>query len=129
MKFEFYMLADYLHSVTKPDRKLSFNEKLKWSGLMLVLFYILGSIIVWGVDHSRIAQFEFLEIVFGSILGSLITLCIGPIVTASLILQLLVGSKILSWDTKTPEGKEKFQGTQKILAIAFSILEAAAYVL
>ncbi len=129
MAFQLYKLADYLPSVTKPDRKLSFNEKLKWSALMLVLFYTLGSIIVWGVDHSRIAQFEFLEIVFGSKFGSLITLGIGPIVTASIILQLLVGSKILSWDTKTPEGKMKFQGTQKILAITFSILEAVAFVL
>ena len=126
---DLYKLADYLPSVKKPEHKPNFKEKIMWSGLMLILFYVLGSIIVWGVDSSRIAQFEFLEIVFGSKFGSLITLGIGPIVTASIILQLLVGSKILSWDTKTPEGKAKFQGTQKILAIAFSILEAAAYVL
>ena len=128
-RMEIYKLADYLPSVIKPEHKISFGEKIKWTALMLVLFYVLGSIIVWGVDTSRIAQFEFLEIVFGSKFGSLITLGIGPIVTASIILQLLTGSKILNWDTKTPEGKAKFMGTQKILAISFCILEGAAYVL
>jgi preprotein translocase subunit SecY len=58
----------------------------------------------------------------------LITLGIGPLVTASIILQLLVGSKIINWDTKSEEGKAKFMGTQKILTIAFSFIEAAAYV-
>ncbi len=129
VNMEIYKLAEYLPSVTKPEQKLNLKDKLKWTGLMLAVFYILGSIIVWGVDTSRIAQFQFLEIIFGSKFGSLITLGIGPIVTASIILQLLVGSKILNWDTKTPEGKQKFMGTQKILAILFSLLEAAAYVL
>jgi len=118
-----------LPSVIKPEQKLTFREKIKWTGLILIAFYLLGSIFVYGVNPDAVAQFEFLEIVFGSKFGSLITVGIGPIVTASIILQLLVGSEILKWDTKTPEGKAKFTGTQKILAILFCILESAAYVL
>ena len=121
-------IGSYLPSVTKPIGKLTLKEKLKWTGIILVLFFGLGQITVWGVDSGAIARFEFLEIVFGSRFGSLITLGIGPIVTASIILQLLVGSKILNWDTKTKEGKEKFTATQKVLAIFFSFFEAIAYV-
>ena len=129
LNFDFASLADLLPSVNKPELKLTFNEKMKWTGIILLLFYVLGSVTVWGVDSTAIARFEFLEIVFGSKMGSLLTLGIGPIVTASIILQLLVGSNVLNWDTKTTEGKKKFMAAQKLLAIAFCIFEGAAYVL
>jgi preprotein translocase subunit SecY len=121
-------IASKLPAVAAPDRKLTFKEKIKWTAIVLVVYLAMGSIIVWGVDPNAVSQFEFLEIVFGSKFGSLITLGIGPIVTASIILQLLVGSKILNWDTKSEEGKAKFMGVQKILAISFSFIEGAAYV-
>jgi preprotein translocase subunit SecY len=126
---DFASLAEMLPSITKPELKLNFSDKIKWTGIILLLFYLLGSITVWGISSTAVAQFAFLEIVFGSKMGSLLTLGIGPIVTASIILQLLVGSKVVNWDTKTTEGKRKFMGAQKILAILFCIFEAAAYVL
>ena len=127
--FDLAGLGTKFPAVLKPEQKLNLKEKLVWTSAILVLFYILGSINAWGVDSTALARFEFLEIVFGSKFGSIITLGIGPIVTASIILQLLVGSKILNWDTKTPEGKAKFMGMQKLLAVAFAFIEAAAYVL
>ncbi|MBL7160041.1 MAG: preprotein translocase subunit SecY [Candidatus Aenigmarchaeota archaeon] len=122
-------IAGFLPSVTKPERRLTLNQKLKWTILILLAFFLLGSITCWGVDSSAVARFEFLEIVFGSKFGSLITLGIGPIVTSSIILQLLVGSKIINWDTKTELGKTKFTTAQKLLTFAFCIFEAIAYVL
>ncbi len=122
-------LYQRLPSVAKPEQKLTLRDKAMWTGIMLVLYFLLGSVLVWGVNPSAVSRFEFLEIVFGSRFGSLITLGIGPIVTASIILQLLVGSKIIDWDLKTAEGKEKFTGSQKLLGIAFSFIEGIAYVL
>jgi preprotein translocase subunit SecY len=46
---------------------------------------------------------------------------------ASIILQLLVGSKIINIDTSTPEGKKFFQGVQKLLVFGFVIFEAVVY--
>ncbi len=126
--FDLAKIGEKFPSVIKPIHKLTLKEKLKWSFLILVLYFIMGSILVWGINPDAVARFEFFEIVFGSQMGSLITLGIGPIVTASIILQLLVGSKILNWDTNSKEGKEKFMGTQKILAISFCIIQAVAYV-
>ena len=60
--------------------------------------------------------------------GSILTLGIGPIVTASIVLQLLVGAKILKLDLSQHEHKAMFQSTQKILAIVFTIFEAAILV-
>ena len=115
--------------VESPQKRLTFKEKLKWTGIILILYYAMSQIIVWGVDQEAVARFEFLEIVLGSAMGSLITLGIGPIVTASIILQLLNGSGILKWDTNTEEGRMIFMGTQKILAMLFCFFEAIAFVI
>lgn len=122
-------IASFIPSIKEPIQKLTFKEKAKWTLIILVLFFVLGSITVYGVNSSAIARFEFLEIVFGSRFGSIITLGIGPIVTASIILQLLVGSKIINWDLNDEDDKKKFSSTQKILTISFCFIEAIAYVI
>ena len=79
-----------LPEVTPPtQRRLSFKEKLKWTGLILVLFFILGMIPLFGLDPGFVNQFEYLQIILASKFGSIISLGIGPIVTASIVLQLL----------------------------------------
>jgi preprotein translocase subunit SecY len=126
--FDWVNLAEGIPTVISPVRKLTFRENGKWTLAILVLFFVLGSITVWGINPDAVSQFEFLEIVFGSRFGSLITLGIGPIVTASIILQLIVGSGIIKWDQSTEEGKKKFSAAQKLLTIAFCFIEAIAYV-
>ena len=110
------------------QKKLSFKEKLKWSGIILVLFFILGMVPLFGLGEHQLQQFEQLAIILGASFGSIISLGIGPIVTASIVLQLLNGSGIIKFDLTTTEGKKRFQGTQKLLAVFFIIFEAAIYV-
>ncbi|MBI5347454.1 MAG: preprotein translocase subunit SecY [Candidatus Aenigmarchaeota archaeon] len=117
-----------LPSITDPKVHLNFKKRLIWTAVILLLFIILGQITVYGVSRTAQERFQFLEMILGSKMGSLITLGIGPIVTASIILQLLVGSKIIPWNLRTQEGKIKFQGTQKLLTVFFCIFEAVAYV-
>ena len=60
--------------------------------------------------------------------GTLMELGIGPIVTASMIVQLLVGAKIIYVDQKSREQKELLGSAQKLLAIFIALFEALAYV-
>ncbi len=117
-----------LPGIAEPKTHVSFKSRLKWTGIILLLFLILGQISLYGISTVAKQQFQFFDIVLGSSMGSLMTLGIGPIVTASIILQLLVGSKIIPWNLRDPDGRKKFQGTQKLLVIFFTIFEAAAYV-
>ena len=48
--------------------------------------------------------------------------------SASIILQLLVGGKIINLDLSKHEDKAFFQGTQKLLAIIFTLFEASVLV-
>ena len=110
------------------QKKLSFKEKLKWTLIILVIFFVLGMIPLFGLDPQNQFTFEILEVILGAKFGSLVSLGIGPIVTASIVLQLLNGSGIMKFDLTTHEGKKRFQGVQKILAIFFIAFEAAIYV-
>ncbi len=126
LKDIFYNLPE----VKKPiEKKLSFNVKLKWTIIVLLSFFVLANISLYGVSKGFLDRFEFLEVILGTDFGSIISLGIGPIVMASIILQLLVGSGILNIDTKTEEGKKFFQGLQKLGVLFFILFEALVYVL
>lgn len=101
-----------------------------WTFAGLLIFFALGQIFPIGVDplNLRIQQFQQLEILLGSKIGSLITAGIGPIVLASIFLQLAVGAGLLNMDQSNPESRKMFQGAQKLLAIVLSFLEAGIYV-
>lgn len=122
-------IAKFLPTVEKPTYKQTFNKKLVWTGIALILYVTLSYISVYGLKRTNYQQFTFLEVVMGSKFGSLMTLGIGPIVTAGILLQLLVGSKIINWDMSKPEGRSKFQTWDKLLAIILAFVEGAAYVL
>lgn len=129
MPFDIKNILYNLPEVKKPiEKKLSFNIKLKWTLIILAAFFIMANIQLYGLSYNALEQLEFLQLVFATQFGSIISLGIGPIVMSSIILQLLVGSGILSIDTKTEDGKRYFQGLQKIGVIFFIIFEAIVYV-
>jgi preprotein translocase subunit SecY len=115
--------------VKSPIQRLSFRDKLKWTGVILVLYFFLSQVTLFGLSPNAIDQFASLRAVFAGSFGSIITLGIGPIVSASIILQLLVGGKIINLDLSRHEDKALFQGTQKLLAIVFTLFEASVLVL
>lgn len=121
-------ILDNLPEVAKPQEKLTFNKKLIWTLLILVVFFALQLIPLYGLGANTLQTFELLSILFGSEFGSLISLGIGPLVTASIVLQLLNGSGIVKFDLQSNEGKARFRGTQKLLSIFFILFEAAIYV-
>lgn len=116
-----------LPGVAAPIQRLTFKAKLTWTAVILVLYFILSDMFVAGIDKTQVMQMQQLAALLGASFGTLMTLGIGPIVTASIILQLLVGSRVINWDLTTQRGKIMFQGTQKLLAFTFAFIEALAY--
>jgi preprotein translocase subunit SecY len=126
------MLRNFLNNlpeVRKPEKpKLSFKEKLKWTLIILIAFFVLSTISLYGLGANALQEFEQLSIILGANFGSIMSLGIGPIVTASIVLQLLSGSGILKIDMTTSDGKKFFQGLQKLLAFFFIVFEGFIYV-
>ncbi|OQX21585.1 MAG: preprotein translocase subunit SecY [Candidatus Altiarchaeales archaeon A3] len=129
MKLEFIRpFLKYIPEVKKPSRALPLKEKVLWVALVLGIFFVLGVIYPLGITETELNKsgFELMQIVFASQIGSLITVGIGPIVVASIMLQLLVGTGALELDLTRNEDKALFQGAQKILVVIFALLESAA---
>lgn len=129
------MILDYikplfsiLPEVKTPIHRQDFKEKLKWTAIVLVLYFFLTQVPLYGLSPLAVDQFAQMRAVMAGSFGSILTLGIGPIVTSSIVLQLLVGAKILKFDLSRHDDKALFQGTQKILAIVFTVFEAAVLV-
>ena len=123
-------IFQFIPEVTKPiEKKVDFKVKLKWTLIILVSFFVLANVSLFGLSENALSRFEYLAILLGTDFGSIISLGIGPIVMASIILQLLTGAGILNIDTNTTEGKRFFQGLQKLMVLFFIVFEALVYVL
>ena len=124
-------LKPILHLIPEvgaPQRPTSLPEKLMWTAVALVFFFTMYHIMAAGVKPT-VGGSDFLQVVTASRVGSLITVGIGPIVLASIFLQLFAGAKILNIDMSDPEQKRTFQGAQKLLAILLCFFEAAVFVI
>jgi len=123
-------IFNFIPEVKGPDeKKLGFNIKLKWTLIILISFFVLANIPLFGLSNNALEHFKYLAVLLATEFGSLISLGIGPIIMGSIILQLLVGSGIINIDTKTSEGRKFFQGIQKLLVFFFIIFESIVYVL
>lgn len=121
-------LTANLPEVKKPNYTVSTKEKILWTLGALVIFFVLGHIYPVGIDQIASSAFERLEILLGAKTGTLITTGIGPIVLASIFLQLAMGSGIIKLNMQNNEDKKYFQGLQKLLAIILAIVQSAVYV-
>ncbi len=123
-------LSQYLPEIKKPTKEVSFKEKMLWTIGALVIFFILANISLIGLDTSirQVQEILFAQTLLAGEMGKLITAGIGPIVMASIFLQLAMGAQILNFDLGTPEGKSKFQAVQKIFAVVLCFVQGFIYV-
>ncbi|MEM4389822.1 MAG: preprotein translocase subunit SecY [Candidatus Micrarchaeia archaeon] len=122
-------IVKQLPEVATPTKPLSLHERLTWVAIALVLFFVMYHIFPLGAIPQRGGQFEFIQIVTASRIGSLITTGIGPIILASIFLQLFVGAKMIEIDLTDPEQRKLFTGVQKLLAILLAFFEGGLYVM
>jgi preprotein translocase subunit SecY len=111
-------------AVQKPEVHVNFRSKMFWTVLCLILYFVLTNIMIYGVSGTVLDMFSSYRAIMAGASGSIMHLGIGPIVTASIILQLFVGAKIIKLDLTKKEDKAIYQGSQKVLVIAMIFIEA-----
>ncbi|MCX6694374.1 MAG: preprotein translocase subunit SecY, partial [Methanomicrobiales archaeon] len=112
-------------AVKSPEGHVHFKNKLIWTFGVLVLYFVLTNIPVFGLDPSSMDIFLYWRALLAGANGSIVHLGIGPIVTASIVLQLLKGADILRIDTSETRGQVMYMGLQKLLIFVMIIVEAA----
>lgn len=122
-------LTDRLPAVKRPEGHVHFRTKILWVILMLVFYFVMTNVFLYGLDQEgSLDLFAQYRAILAGAQGSLMHLGIGPIVTASIIMQLFVGAKIIRLDLTNEEDKAVYQGTQKFLVIVMILIEAVPQV-
>src|SRR5208283_2656199 len=118
-------LTTRMPAVTQPKGHVHFRTKLFWTLGILLLYFLLTNIYLFGVDQLTVIDlFHSYRAILAGAQGTLMHLGIGPIVTGSIIMQLFTGAKIINLDLTDDEDKGVYQGTQKVVVIAMIFIEA-----
>ncbi|MEM2937424.1 MAG: preprotein translocase subunit SecY [Candidatus Bathyarchaeia archaeon] len=127
----FKPMARFIPEIKAPERRVGFNEKLFWTAIALIIYLVMASEAcrLYGLPKEIQERFEPLRVIFASSRGTLMELGIGPIVTAGLILQLLVGSAMIECDMSKPEDRSLFTTASKVFAIILTGVQASAYII
>ena len=112
-------------AVKSPEGHVHFKNKLLWTLAILILYFALTNIPLFGLNPANQDLFAAWRALLAGASGSIIHLGIGPIVTASIVLQLLKGADILHIDTSETRGQVMYMGLQKILILVMIVIEAA----
>ncbi|MEM3055517.1 MAG: preprotein translocase subunit SecY [Candidatus Bathyarchaeia archaeon] len=127
----FKPVARFIPEIKAPERRVGFNEKLFWTAIALIIYLVMASEAcrLYGIPAEAEERLAPLRIIFASSRGTLMELGIGPIVTAGLILQLLVGSAMIECDMSKPEDRALFTTASKVFAIILTGVQASAYII
>ena len=126
----FKPIARFFPDIKPPDRKVAFNEKIFWTAIALIIYFVMAQVPLYGIGTAGLNDpLGSLRVIFASNRGTLMELGIGPIVTAGLILQVLAGSKMVNIDMSNPEDRSLFTSASKILSVVMTVFEASAYII
>lgn len=124
-----FLINRGIPTVERPKQRPSLKERMIWTGIVLFVYYLLSNIPLWGVPEARYDYLRELRLIFAGSFGSLIELGIGPIVTAGIVIELLVGSGIIGLDLTDPEDRRYFQAIQRVLSIVLIVVYSTFYVI
>ena len=122
--FALKRLVDVYPSITKPDGHVRFNSKLWTTTFVLIIYYAMTNVMIWGLSDATIDVFSSFRAIMAGASGSIMHLGIGPIVTGSIIMQLFAGAKIIKLDLGDSDDKQLYQGVQKILVLIMIPVES-----
>ena len=111
-----------LPAVKGPVGHIHLKSKLLWTLGILMLYLALANVPLFGLHPESRDLFEMYRTIMAGESGSLLLLGIGPIVTASIILQLFVGADIIKLNLSDPKDQAIFQGMQKTLVFVMIVL-------
>ena len=117
-------LVEHWPAIKKPKGHVHFRQKILWTGICLIMYYVLTQVLLYGVNPETLDMFAGYRAIIAGASGSIMHLGIGPIVTGSIIMQLFVGAKIIKLDLQKSEDKALYQGVQKVVIMLMIIVEA-----
>ncbi len=118
-------IGDRLPAVKRPEGHVHFRTKIMWVAVILILYFVMSNVYLWGLDQkSSLDIFAQYRTIMAGASGTILQLGIGPIVTASIIMQLFVGAKIIKLDLSNKKDKACYQSVMKVLVLVMILVES-----
>lgn len=116
--------------VEKPQARVPFREKILWTTCALLIYMVCSNLPLYGVQRAQTSDpFYWMRVILASNRGTLMELGVSPLVTTGMVMQLLVGAKILDVNLDNKEDRVLYTAAQKVVGLAVTAIEASAYVL
>ena len=122
-------ILNFIPNIKSPLGPLTFRDKLKWTAIIMCVYFVMFSTPAFGVNIAALNSplFAVINTIFAARIGTLVTVGIGPIVLSSIILQMLQGAGVLKIDMNDPSQKSRMQSIQKLAAMCIAIIEALIF--
>ncbi|KAL4855462.1 Protein transport protein Sec61 subunit alpha [Chlorella vulgaris] len=128
----FAPLQKFLPEVEEPSggKRVQFRDRLLYTLVCLAIFLVCSQLPLYGVKTTSGADpLYWARVIMASSRGTVMELGIGPTVTAGLIIQLLVGSKLLDVDTNVKSDRDLMKTAEHVLGLLITIGQAIVYVM
>ena len=114
--------------IERPKRRVPLKTKLVFTIALLILYFALGNIPLFGLSPESLDLFGRWRAIFAGQRFSLTALGVMPIINASIILQILAGPKIMKLDLTNPRDQAFYLNMQKLLIFIFAAFISLTYV-
>ena len=112
-----YLIRPIMHlipEVAKPSHNIKKQQKFIWTAIILFIFLICSQIPLYGIYKSEGSDpLHWMRVILASNRGTLMELGISPLVTSSMIMQVLAGTKIIEVDQSLKEDRKFYEAATK----------------
>jgi protein transport protein SEC61 subunit alpha len=100
--------------VPRPSHQIKKQQKIVWTAMILFIFLICSQIPLYGIYKSEGSDpLHWMRVILASNRGTLMELGISPLVTSSMIMQVLAGTKIIEVDQSLKEDRKFYEAATK----------------
>nr|AAM93970.1 PfSec61 [Griffithsia japonica] len=119
-----------LPEIEQPNKRVAFKEKVLWTAVTLFIYLVCCQIPLYGVKNTKASDplYFVRAVLAASNRGTLMELGISPIITSSMIMQFLAGTRIIQVDQSLKEDRALFSGAEKLMGLVICFVEAFMYV-
>jgi len=110
----FQPLMFLIPEVAKPKTEIKKQQKFVWTAIILFIFLICSQIPLYGIYKSEGSDpLHWMRVILASNRGTLMELGISPLVTSSMIMQVLAGTRIIEVNQTVSNDKALYEGVTK----------------
>lgn len=114
-----------LPQVQNPKRNTPLQEKLVWTLLAVLIYLVASQVPLFGIRmHGSKDPLGWMRMMMASNRGTLMDLGISPVITSSMLMQIISGVGLITPDYSVKEDKILVDALQKLIALIMTIGQA-----